>query len=129
MANIAKLAADALGWNGNVNPNFKESHYLEPVACSKGDGAVDNGIVDGAQLFTAKEFTVQPAAKSTISDGGACDWTTPQAESCAVARKLQTPAMIRFDEMIEDEVFLTAKAVVEGVTFENTGAEPLVGLR
>lgn len=43
--------------------------------------------------------------------------------------KLQTPAMIRFGAMTEDEVFVTAKRAAEGVTFENTGTEPLVGLR
>ena len=28
--------------------------------------------------------------------------------------------------MTEDEVFVTAKAAADGVTFENTGTEPLV---
>ena len=37
--------------------------------------------------------------------------------------------MIRFGEMTEDEVFVTCKKANEGVTFENTGTEPLVGLR
>ena len=37
--------------------------------------------------------------------------------------------MIRFGEMTEDEVFVTAKAAAAGVTFANTGTEPLVGLR
>jgi len=37
--------------------------------------------------------------------------------------------MIRFGEMTEDEVFVTARRAAEGVTFENTGSEPLVGLR
>ena len=36
--------------------------------------------------------------------------------------------MIRFCEMTEDEVFVTASKAGEGVTFENTGTEPLVGL-
>jgi hypothetical protein len=37
--------------------------------------------------------------------------------------------MIRFGAMTEDEVFVTEKAAKEGVTFVNTGSEPLVGLR
>ena len=37
--------------------------------------------------------------------------------------------MIRFGEMTEDEVFVVASRAAEGVTFENTGTEPLVGLR
>ncbi len=42
---------------------------------------------------------------------------------------LQTPAMIRFGEETEDEVFITHDAATRGVTIENTGAESLVGLR
>ena len=42
---------------------------------------------------------------------------------------LQTPVMIRFGEMTEDEVFVTQRAAAEGVEVENTGTEPLVGLR
>ena len=41
----------------------------------------------------------------------------------------RSPVMIRFCEMTEDEVFVTASKAGEGVTFENTGTEPLVGLR
>jgi hypothetical protein len=42
---------------------------------------------------------------------------------------LQTPAMIRFGQETEDEVFITAEASARGVEIENTGSEPLVGLR
>ena len=42
---------------------------------------------------------------------------------------LQTPAMIHFGEEPWDEVFITAEAAAKGVVVENTGSEPLVGLR
>jgi hypothetical protein len=126
---------DALDWEGNVNPNFKDSHYLEPIVASGSDkdGYVDRWIVYGRikseQLFTAKELTVNPGAKVTIKDGGAYGWITVQGEGRVNGLKLQTPAMIRFGQMTEDEVFVTAKAAADGVVFENTGSEPLVGLR
>jgi len=37
--------------------------------------------------------------------------------------------MINFGDLTDDEVFVTAKRAAEGVEFENTGDEPLVGLR
>ena len=126
---------DALDWEKNVDPNFKASNYLEPIVCSGGEkeGWVDKwivyGKVDGEQLFTAKELTLQPGAKCTITDGGAYGWITVQGSGRIGKLKLQTPAMIRFGAMTEDEVFVTAKAAAAGVTFENTGTEPLVGLR
>ncbi|OYW21077.1 MAG: hypothetical protein B7Z55_06220, partial [Planctomycetales bacterium 12-60-4] len=61
--------------------------------------------------------------------GGAYGWITVQGEGLVNGLKLQTPAMIRFGQMTMDEVFVTAKAAGEGVVFENTGTEPLVGLR
>jgi hypothetical protein len=42
---------------------------------------------------------------------------------------LQTPAMIRFGQETEDEVFISYEAATGGVEIENTGSEPLVGLR
>jgi hypothetical protein len=42
---------------------------------------------------------------------------------------LQTPAMIRFGEETEDEVFISHQAATAGVEIENTGSEPLVSLR
>ena len=124
---------EALDWEGNVNPNFKDSHYLEPVVAAEDDGWCDRwivyGTVGGQQLFTAKELTVQPGAKCTITDRGAYGWITMQGEGRIGNLRLQTPAMIRFGEMTEDEVFVTARAAAEGVQIENTGTEPLVSLR
>ena len=126
---------DALDWEANVDPNFKDNNYLEPIVSegSEKEGFIDRwivyGKVKGEQLFTAKELTVNPGAKCTIKDGGAYGWITVQGEGKIGKLKLQTPAMIRFGQMTEDEVFVTAKAAGEGVTFENTGSEPLVGLR
>jgi hypothetical protein len=126
---------DALDWEQNVDPSFKDSHYLEPVvaAGSDKDGWVDRwivyGRVAGEQLFTAKELTVHPGAKCKIQDGGAYGWITVQGEGRIGKLRLQTPAMIRFGQMTDDEVFVTAKAAAEGVVVENTGTEPLVGLR
>lgn len=131
--NDNQYLVDALDWEGNVDPNFKDSHYLEPVVCNQGDGWVDRwivyGKVDGAQLFTAKELTVDPGAKCLLKDGGAFGWITVQGEGRIGNLKLQTPAMILFGAKTEDEVFVTAKRAAEGVEIENTGTEPLVSLR
>lgn len=131
--NDNRYLVDALDWEKNVDPNFMENNYLEPIVSEEGDGWVDRwivyGKVDGKQLFTSKELTLQPGAKCTIKDGGAYGWITVQGSGKVGKLVLQTPAMIRFGEMTMDEVFVTAKAAAAGVTFENTGTEPLVGLR
>ena len=101
-------------------------------ACS-GEGYsdkwIDYGKVDGAQLFSAKELTVQPGAKCVLKDPGASGWITVQGGGRMGNLQLQTPAMIHFGEEPWDEVFITHEAATAGVEIENTGGEPLVALR
>ncbi|REJ66620.1 MAG: hypothetical protein DWQ31_14340 [Planctomycetota bacterium] len=124
-----------LDWEKNVDPNFKDHNYLEPIvdeSCS-GDGYtdrwIDYGTVNGEQLFSAKELTVEPGAKCVLRDPGASGWITVQGSGRIGELPLQTPAMIHFGEETEDEVFITAEAATAGVEIENTGSEPLVSLR
>ncbi|MFG0291455.1 MAG: hypothetical protein ACF8CQ_25045 [Rhodopirellula sp. JB044] len=124
-----------LDWDKNVDTHFKNSNYLEPVRDEKrsGDGYEDlwivYGTVDGQQLFSAKELTIQPGAKCTLQDGATSSWITVQGRGRMGSLDLQTPAMIRFGENTTDEVFISHVAATRGVEIENLGSEPLVGLR
>jgi len=124
-----------LDWEQNVDPSFKDHHYLEPIAVADtaNNGYVDRWIVygkiDGQELFTAKELTVNPGVKVTIKDRGAYGLIAVQGSGWIGKQRLQTPAMIRFGELTEDEVFVSYSAAHDGVVFDNTGCEPLVTLR
>ena len=126
---------DQLDWEANVDPHFKDHHYLEPipVADTASEGYVDRwivyGKVDGQELFTAKELTINPGVKVTIKDKGAYGLTAVQGSGRIGKHRLQTPVMIRFGELTEDEYFVSYDAARQGVVFENTGSEPLVTLR
>ncbi len=124
---------EQLDWEKNVDPNFMDNNYLEPMIADQGTGWFDRwivyGLVDGQQLFSAKELTVEPGARCTIKDPGASGWITVQGKGRMGRLNLQTPAMIRFGQETEDEVFITHEAATRGVVVENTGSEPLVGLR
>jgi len=124
---------EQLDWEKNVDPNFKDNGYLEPIVADQGQGWVDRwvvyGLVDGKQLFSAKELTLEPGAKCVLKDGGASGWITTQGKGTMGKLNLQTPAMIRFGAETEDEVYITYEAATAGVAIENTGSEPLVGLR
>jgi hypothetical protein len=127
---------DQLDWEANVDPNYKDNHYLEPVpvADSRKEGYVDRWIVygkiDGEQLFSAKELTIEPGVKCTVKDNGAYGLTVVQGRGRMNNLTLDCPKLIRFGELTEDEVFCTEDAAKAGVVFENTSdVEPLVMLR
>jgi hypothetical protein len=127
---------DQLDWEANVDPNYKDNHYLEPVpvADTRKEGYVDRWIVygkiDSEQLFSAKELTVEPGVKCSVKDNGAYGLTVVQGKGRMNNLNLDCPKLIRFGELTEDEVFCTEEAAKAGIVFENTSdVEPLVVLR
>ena len=104
------------------------------MADTRKEGFVDRWIVygkiDGEQLFTAKELTVDPGTKCTIKDTGAYGLICVQGSGKINGQALNSPKLIRFTELTEDEYFCTEAGATTGVTFENTSeTEPLVCLR
>src|SRR6516162_9426559 len=104
---------EQLDWEANVDAHFKENHYLEPIVHrgSEKEGFVDKwivyGKVYGEQLFSAKELTVQPGQKVTIKDNGATSIICVQGSGKINSLPLNSPKMIGFFELTEDEVFIT----------------------
>ena len=125
---------DQLDWEKNLDPSFKDHHYLEPVTSEKGEDFHDRwivyGKVDGFQYFTAKELTVEPLGKAVIRDNGAYSAIVVQGHGRANQLRLHCPNLLRFNELSEDEFFATESAAQAGVVFENLcETEPLVLLR
>ncbi|MEZ6094020.1 MAG: hypothetical protein R3C03_07240 [Pirellulaceae bacterium] len=122
-----------LDWDKNIDPEFKRNNYLEPMVSEEGDGWCDRwvvyGRVGGKQLFSAKELTLMPGASCTITDPGASGWITVSGTGTLGSMHIQTPTLIRFGELTEDEVFISHQAARAGYSVTNTGSEPLVGLR
>ncbi len=124
---------DSLDWEKNVDTHFKDHNYVEPIVVNEGEGWFDRwivyGTINGAQLFSARELTLQPGAKCTLTDAAASGWITVQGSGKIGGMSLRTPTLIHFGEETEDEVFITFEAAQRGVEVENTGGEPLVSLR
>lgn len=124
-----------LDWEGNVDPEFKANHYLEPILAAGGPEAgfedrwVVYGRIHGESLFSARELTVQPGARTTIRDHGASGLIAVQGQGSIGKLAVRTPVMIRFGEETEDELFISQESARAGVEVVNTGSEPLVTLR
>jgi hypothetical protein len=127
---------DLIDWPMNTDTHFRDHHFLQPipVADTASEGYVDRwvvyGKVDGRQLFSAKELTVQPGGRCTIKDNGAYGLIVTQGYGRIGKLRVDCPALIRFGQLTEDEVFVSYGAAREGVTFENhSNRDPLVALR
>ncbi len=129
--------ADMVDWERNTDPNFKSKHYIEPVVASGSeqegyyvDRWVVYGTIAGEQKFSAKELTVQPGQSCLLRDGGASGLIVTQGHGRVGKVEVDCPAVIRFGQMTQDELFITAEAAAGGVLVENNSqTDPLVVLR
>jgi len=127
---------DQLDWAANVDPSSRTtitsnpSPSPTPAKRAFVDRWIVYGKIDGAQLFTAKELTVEPGVCCTVKDKGAYGLICVQGSGTINGQPLNSPKLIRFTELTEDEYFCTEDGAKAGVTFENTSeTEPLVCLR
>ncbi len=127
---------DLLDWQRNTEASFKSKHYIEPIAAedSESEGFADKWVVygtfGGEQRFSAKELTLQPGARCVLHDKGASGLIVTQGHGKIGKLKIDCPALIRFGQMTQDEVFISAEAAAGGVAIENHSAtDPLITLR
>jgi hypothetical protein len=94
------------------------------------DGYVEKWITYGTAHYSAKELTILPRRSVKITDGAAYGAILTQGHGRVGPLSVATPSLIRFGQMTEDELFVTARAAEEGLQIENLSAtEPLVMLK
>jgi hypothetical protein len=124
-----------LDWEANVNPRFGESNRrfpkpVRPFAESEGEGYRETWITYGTKWYSAKELTVLPKRSVTITDAAAYGLILTQGYGTVGGHAVSTPAMIRYGQMTEDELFVTEPAARAGVRVENRSeSDPLVILK
>jgi hypothetical protein len=124
-----------LDWKLNVDPNFKENHFLRPVPVVDENTMNEKGynekwVVYGSSHFCAKELTVFPGRNVNITDAQAYGFITIQGYGMLNQVKIESPTMIRFNELTSDEFFVTEDAAKKGVRItNNSDYENLVMLK
>jgi hypothetical protein len=126
---------DLLDWDANVNPTFGASNRVfptpvRPFAETEPDGYREQWVCYGTGYYSAKELTVLPKRTVTIPDRAAYGVILTQGHGTLGKLSVSTPSMIRYGQMTEDEVFVTAAAAAAGLTIENhSPTDPLVMLK
>jgi hypothetical protein len=124
-----------LDWDANVNPRFAESnktfpHPVKAIEEMESEGYREMWITYGTRYYSAKELTVLPGKSVTIKDSAAYGVILTQGHGRLAGQTVSTPSMIRFGQMTEDEVFVTAQRAGEGLLVENLStSDPLVLLK
>jgi hypothetical protein len=126
---------DMIDWEANVDPEFKKHHYMEPKFAenpeeTSNEGYKERWIVYASKEFSAKELTVFPSSSIRIYDAAAYGLIVIQGHGKLGKFKVETPTMIRYGELTNDELFVTVKAAKDGVEITNeSNREDLVILK
>ncbi|MGC2656493.1 MAG: hypothetical protein WA324_00855 [Bryobacteraceae bacterium] len=124
-----------IDWEANVHPEFAKSNRVFPIPVHPDAEAGEQGyrelwVTYGTRHYSAKELTVLPGQSAQITDGAAYGLILTQGHGLIGQHSVSTPTMIRFGEMTQDELFVSASAAARGVTVKNLSeTEPLVILK
>ncbi len=124
-----------IDWDLNVDPDLYQNRFSPPKPVRdlqemREDGYEEMWITYKSDYFSAKELTVLPGRTVEIRDDGAYGAIVIQGRGTMGSLSISSPAMIRFGEMTEDEVFVAADAARNGIPITNTSAyENLVMLK
>ena len=126
---------DMLDWEANIDPEFAEHRLFHPKPVAAESEMADAGhcekwVVYSTPHYSAKELTVFPGRTATMKDAAAYGAILVQGHGTFGKHDVSTPAMIRYGQMTEDELFVSAGAAAEGVVVRNTSAtEDMVFLK
>jgi hypothetical protein len=126
---------EMMDWPANTDPEFAEHRLFHPKPVRPHEetepcGYRESWVVYSTQHYSAKELTVLPGRSATIRDAAAYGTIVTQGFGTFGKHEVETPSMIRFGEMTQDELFVTAQAAANGVVVTNRSkTENLVMLK
>jgi hypothetical protein len=126
---------EVIDWELNTNPNILENHFMRPKPVKaleemQNEGYIENWICYRSGAYSAKELTVLPGKTVTIRDSAAYGLIMMQGHGKMGVWDIETPALIRYGQLTNDEFFVTEKAAMEGVQITNLStADPIVMLK
>lgn len=124
-----------LDWESNVDPEFVKHRLCHPRPVKAEDemahaGYSEKWIVYSTGYYSAKELTVLPGRSVMIRDAAAYGAIVVEGHGSLGKLEVETPSVIRYGQMTQDELFVTAAAANRGVTVTNrSDKEDLVMLK
>ena len=126
---------EVIDWDLNVNPDILETRFMRPLPVRpvdemQADGYVENWVCYKSDAFSAKELTILPGQTVTIKDSACYGMIVMQGHGKFGQWDIETPALIRYGQLTNDEFFVSEKAAIEGVRVTNPSTtDPIVILK
>ncbi|AUD06202.1 class I mannose-6-phosphate isomerase [Spirosoma pollinicola] len=126
---------EAIDWELNTDPQMMANRYMVPMPVRdteemKAEGYSEVWVCYKSDAFSAKELTVFPGQTVTIKDSAAYGLIMMQGHGKLNDWDIETPTMIRYGQLTNDEFFVSEKAALEGVKIINASStDPIVMLK
>ena len=126
---------DVIDWDLNLDPQMMQNRFMAPKPVMpldqmKAAGFIENWICYKSESFSAKELTVMPGTTVVIKDSAAYGIIVMQGHGKMGVWDIETPALIRYGQLTNDEFFISEAAAKEGVTIANhSSTDPVVMLK
>ncbi|GAB3941595.1 hypothetical protein GCM10028805_04970 [Spirosoma harenae] len=126
---------EAIDWDLNTDPQMMANRFMRPKPVHdeeemKAAGYREVWVCYKNEAFSAKELTVFPGQTVTIKDNAAYGLIMMQGHGKMGDWAIETPTMIRYGQLTNDEFFVSEKAAKEGVVITNQSTtDPIVMLK
>ena len=121
---------DVIDWEANVDKDFAKKHFMKPRVIWEDEAGKEEWICYLCKVACAKRLTILPGQSKLVKDEAAYGFIAVEGHGKCGVWEVETPTLIRYGELTNDEFFVTERAAKEGLMITNTSkTEPLVLLK
>ena len=115
---------EMIDWSLNIDPDFHKNRHMAPIPAKPvqetlQEGYIDEWICYKSDLVCAKRLTVLPDNTVKIKDAAPYGMICIQGHGSIGQYELESPTLIRYGSLTDDEFFVTEKAAKEGIIITN----------
>jgi hypothetical protein len=126
---------DIIDWELNIDPDFHKNRFMWPIPIKPREEMRTNGYLEEwicykSEKVSAKRLTVYPGRTVTIRDSAAYGVICLQGNGTFGGYKLESPDLIHYGQVTNDEYFVTENAARNGIVIRNLSlSEEIVMLK
>lgn len=126
---------DVIDWDKNVDPDLHGHSYMapkpvRPLEDMEEDGYIEEWICYKCDCVCAKRLTILPGKTVTIADRAPYGLICLEGHGKFGVWEIESPELIHYGQLTQDEYFVTEKAAKAGVKIQNLSlTDPIVMLK